>query len=83
MKNNWVLLIAIYIVAIFIFGICAVYQQLHAMSAVSLTDVELQNKYYTEETIKNEMRFNAMWEYTESMTEEEYYNTFFKVQHDK
>ena len=83
MKNNWVLLIAIYIVAIFIFGICAVYQQLHAMPAVSLTDVELQNKFYAEETIKNEMRFNAMWKYTESMTEEEYCNTFFKVQHDK
>ena len=43
-----------------------------------LTDTELINKYYTEQTIKNEIDYLAMWEYTENMSEEEYYNTFYK-----
>ena len=42
-----------------------------------LTDIELMNKYYAEECVKNEMRFLAMWEYTENMTPEEYIKTFF------
>ena len=83
MKNNWVLLIAIYIVAIFIFGICAVYQQLHAMPAVSLTDVELQNKFYAEENIKSEMNYLAMKHYLDNISVEEYVEVFYKVQHDK
>ena len=43
---------------------------------IELSDVAVQNKYYTEQTIINEMNFQKMWEYTESMTEEEYSNTF-------
>ena len=34
------------------------------------------NRYYTEESIKIEMRYLAMWQYTENMTEEEYNKTF-------
>lgn len=43
-----------------------------------LTEIEQINKFYAEETIKNEMYFLAMWEYTENMSEEEYAETFFK-----
>lgn len=43
-----------------------------------LTDIELMNKYYVEQNIQTEMRFLAMWEYTENMTPEEYIETFFK-----
>lgn len=43
---------------------------------IELSDVAVQNKYYTEQTIINEMNFQKMWEYTENMTEEEYSNTF-------
>lgn len=43
-----------------------------------LTEIEQINKFYAEETIKNEMYFLAMWEYTENMSEQEYAETFFK-----
>lgn len=36
------------------------------------------NKYYTEEQVKLEMKYLAMWDYTEKMTDEEYSKTFFK-----
>lgn len=42
-----------------------------------LTDIELMNKYYAEQNIQTEMRYLAMWEYTENMTPEEYIETFF------
>lgn len=42
-----------------------------------LTDIELMNKYYVEQNIQTEMRYLAMWEYTENMTPEEYIKTFF------
>lgn len=34
------------------------------------------NRYYTEESLKTEMRYLAMWQYTENMTDEEYNKTF-------
>lgn len=43
-----------------------------------LTEKEQINKFYTEETIKNEMYYLSAWETIENMTEEEYQNTFFK-----
>ena len=46
------------------------------MQNKSLTETEQINKFYTEETIKNEMYFLAMWEYTENMSEQEYADTF-------
>ena len=45
---------------------------------IKLSDIELQNKYYVEQNIQTEMRFLAMWEYTENMSTEEYVATFFK-----
>ena len=40
--------------------------------------VDDMNKYYAEETIKTEMRFLAMKEYMDNITEEEFAETFFK-----
>lgn len=74
--------IAVYIVAIFIFGIAALYQQINAEPMV-LSEQEQINKYYAEELIKSEIEYAALWEYVENMSEQEYYDTFFKVQHDK
>ena len=36
------------------------------------------NKMYAEETIVLEMQYQKMWEYTESMTEKEYADTFLR-----
>lgn len=44
---------------------------------IKLTDVELMNKYYAEESIKSEMRYFAMKEYMDNITVEEYIETFF------
>lgn len=40
------------------------------------------NKSYAEQTIVNEMNFQKMWEYTESMTDEEYSKTFLGGKHE-
>lgn len=47
-----------------------------SLFAEELTEPNQINKYYTEETIKTEMQFLAMWEYTENMLPEEYNKTF-------
>lgn len=52
-------------------------------AAEQLTEIESINKYYAEQTIKSEIEYAALWEYVENMSEQEYYDTFFKVQHDK
>lgn len=36
------------------------------------------NKMYAEETIVLEMQYQKMWEYTESMTDKEYADTFLR-----
>lgn len=74
--------IAVYLVAVFIFGVAAVWQQISA-EPIGLSEIEQINKYRAEELIKSEMHFLAMWNYVENMSEQEYYDTFFKVQHDK
>lgn len=47
-----------------------------SLFAEELTEPNQINKHYTEETIKTEMQFLAMWEYTENMLPEEYNKTF-------
>lgn len=47
-----------------------------SLFAEELTEPNQINKYYAEETIKTEMQFLAMWEYTENMLPEEYNKTF-------
>lgn len=43
-----------------------------------LTDVEEMNRHYAEETIKSEMRFNAMKEYMDNLSVDEYIKIFFE-----
>ena len=52
-------------------------KSLFAEESFYLTDAEKMNKFYSEECIKNEMRFNAMKEYMDNISEEEFAETFF------
>lgn len=45
---------------------------------IVLSEREQINKFYTEETIKNEMYYLSAWNTIESMSEEEYNETFYK-----
>lgn len=49
-----------------------------SLFAEEITEVESMNKYYAEQTIQSEMRFNAMKEYMDNISVEEYIETFFK-----
>ena len=84
MKNK-LIFIAICVVVIYVLSGAVWYvRSLFAVpAAAELSDVEQINKYYTEQTIKSEIEYAALWEYVENMSEQEYYDTFFKVQHDK
>ena len=44
----------------------------------SLTDIEKANKYYAEEQIKTEMRWLALKDYVDNMSEEEFVESFYK-----
>lgn len=68
----------IFVIAFTIFALGFAVGKSFAEPIKSLTETEQINKFYTEETIKNEMYFLAMWEYTENMSEQEYYDTFYK-----
>ncbi len=80
MKNK-LIFIAICVVVIYVLSGAVWYVK--SLFAQELTEVETMNKYYAEETIKSEMRFNAMKEYMDNVSMEEYIEVFFKVQHDK
>lgn len=71
-------LIKILIVLAILWLLSSVVVYVKSLFAEEITKSNEINKYYTEETIKNEMRFLAMWEYTENMTEQEYANTFLR-----
>lgn len=80
MKNK-LIFIAICVVVIYVLSGAVWYVK--SLFAQELTEIETMNKYYAEETIKSEMRFNAMKEYMDNVSIEEYIEVFFKVQHDK
>ena len=44
----------------------------------NLTEIQQYNKFMTEETIKNEMYLLACWKTIDEMSDEEYFETFFK-----
>lgn len=44
----------------------------------TLTDIEKANKYYAEEQIKTEMRWLALKDYVDNMSEEEFIECFYK-----
>lgn len=80
MKNK-LIFIAICVVVIYVLSGAVWYVK--SLFAQELTEIETMNKYYAEETIKSEMRFNAMKEYMDNVSIEEYIEVFFKVQYDK
>lgn len=43
-----------------------------------LTDIEKANKFYAEEQIKTEMRWLALKDYVDNMSEEEFVECFYK-----
>ena len=83
MKSNF-MFIAICVVLVWVLtGAIWYVRSLFAVPVVELSEQQQINKYYAEQTIKSEIEYAALWEYVENMSEEEYCNTFFKVQHDK
>ena len=83
MKSNF-MLIAIFVVIIWMLSGAIWYMRsLFAVPVIELSEQEQINKYYAEELIKSEMHYFAMWEYVEGLSEQEYADVFFKVQHDK
>lgn len=69
-------LVAVALSALFIFFVENIAKA--ETKVTDLTEKEQINKFYTEETIKNEMYYLSAWEEIESMTEEEYAETFYK-----
>jgi len=77
-KDKIFVLFVIFVILLFLTLIIIGVKKLFAESPnIELTQSQI-NKYYTEQTIKNEIEYIAMWEYTENMSEQEYYDTFFK-----
>ena len=76
--KDYIVLVVIFVLVIWILTGAVWYVKSLFAEETRLSDVEKMNKFYAEECIKNEMRFLAMWEYTENMSTEEYVATFFK-----
>ena len=74
--KDYIVVIAICVLVIWILSGAVWYVK--SLFAQEITEVESMNKYYAEETIKSEMRFNAMKEYMDNISVEEYIDTFFK-----
>ena len=74
--KDYIVVIAICVVVIWLLSGAVWYVK--SLFAEEITEVESMNKYYAEETIKSEMRFNAMKEYMDNISVEEYIETFFK-----
>lgn len=71
-------LIKILIVLAILWLLSSVVVYVKSLFAEEITKPNEINKYYTEETIKTEMQFMKMWEYTENMSEKEYADTFLR-----
>jgi len=83
MKSNFIFIAICVLVIWFLSGAIWWMKSLFAVPVAELSDIELMNKYYAEQTIQNEMRYFAMKNYLDNLSTEEYIETFFKVQHDK
>lgn len=76
--KDYIVVIAICVAVIWILSGAVMWVKSLFAEETKLSDIELQNKYYAEERIKTEMRYFAMWEYTENMSTEEYIETFLR-----
>lgn len=70
------LVIFVIVFVIFALGFAVGKSFAQEIIVTELTEQEQINKFYTEEAVKSEMYFLAMWEYTENMSEQEYADTF-------
>ena len=75
--SGCLIFILAFIVLLIYLGFAVVHNLFAENIVEELTQSQI-NKYYTEQSIKNEIEYLAMWEYTENMSEQEYYDTFFK-----
>ncbi len=74
--KDYIVLIAICVLVIWVLTGALWYVK--SLFAEEISEVDSMNKYYAEQTIQNEMRFNAMKEYMDNISEEEFAETFFK-----
>ena len=79
--KDYLVLILIFVVVIWVLS-SAIYW-VKSLFAEDLTEVGIMNKCYTENTVKNEMRFLAMKEYMDNISVEEYVETFFSKEINK
>lgn len=79
--KDYIVLILICVVVIWVLS--SAFYWVKSLFAEDLTDVEIMNRCYTENTIKNEMRFLAMKEYMDNISIEEYVETFFSKEINK
>lgn len=70
--------IAVCISLLFAFAINSIAKVNAEEITTELNGKEQMNKFYAEETIKAEIEYFASWAVIESMTEEEYAETFYK-----
>lgn len=73
--KDYIVVIAICVLVIWVLTGAVWYVK--SLFAEELTEIESMNKYYTEETIRSEMKFIAMKEYMDNISVEEYIETFF------
>jgi hypothetical protein len=74
--KDYIVLVAICVLVIWVLTGALWYVK--SLFAEEISEVDSMNKYYAEQTIQNEMRFNAMKEYMDNISEEEFAETFFK-----
>ena len=70
--------IAVCLSLLFIFAINSITKVNAEEIKIELTETQQINKYYTEERVKAEMYYLSAWDSIESMSEEEYQNTFLR-----
>lgn len=75
LTKDYIVVIAVCVVVIWVLS-GAIYYIFGAET--KLTDIEIANKFYCEEQVKEEMRYLAMRDYIENMSEEEFLQTFYK-----
>ena len=76
--KDYIVVIAICVLVIWLLsGAMWWVSSLFAQNSVYLSDVEKMNKFYAEESIKNEMQYFAMKNYMDNISIEEYIETFF------
>lgn len=74
--KDYIVVVAICVAVIWLLSGAVMW--VRSLFAEDLTDIEIMNKCYTENTVRNEMRFLAMKEYMDNISVEEYVATFFK-----